>query len=153
MSLTSIIQSAGVKIHVQKKKVSQGSKEPISAKESVLDYLTTQIELLKSRGNLNPQYHTIKKGDRKGEKIREITAWSAVDSDGKREMVIMCRNKKVYINEEAAKQDKGIFLDDADNNYDGVLTFLESVKSAIEKEDTFSAWTRIKKGGRIEQIA
>lgn len=154
MGLTDILTSGGIKVHVDKKKAKQSEKDPVNRLESVLNYLDKQIKDLEDWGSLKPDYNTIKEGDRKGEKIRKINAWSAVDDEGKREIVLMCKNKKMYINEAAAKENKGIFIDAKDDNYENVLGYLKHLRKEIGKLDLddFNPWTRIKKTGEVKKI-
>lgn len=145
MGLTDILQGGGIKVHIDKKKVKQSAKEPVNRLESVCDYLDRQIKELESRGTLEAKSN-------KG--IKEIKSWTAIDDEGKREIVLMCKNKKMYINEAAARENKGIFIDKADDNYKNVLAYLKHLRKEIgdmNLED-FNPWTRIKKTGEVKKI-
>lgn len=145
MGLTDILQGGGIKVHIDKKKVKQSAKEPVNRLESVCDYLDRQIKELESRGTLEAKSN-------KG--IKEIKSWTAIDDEGKREIVLMCKNKKMYINEAAARENKGIFIDKADDNYKNVLGYLKDIRNKIGKMDLddFNPWTRIKKTGEVKKI-
>lgn len=154
MGLTDILQSGGIKVHIAKKKMKQTDKPKRNRLESVVEYLAGQIDDLQKQGNLDPSYHPITEGKRKGDKIRAINAWSAVDDEGKREILIMCKNKKMFINEAAAKDDRGIFIDKGDDSYGSVLAYLKHLHKEFSKLtlDEFEPWTRIKKNGEVKKI-
>ena len=154
MGLTDILQGGGIKVHIDKKKVKQSAKEPVNRLESVCDYLDRQIRILENQGNLDPTFNVIENGERVGDKIKAINAWSAIDDEGKREIVLMCKNKKMFINEAAARENKGIFIDKADDNYKNVLGYLKDIRNKIGKMDLddFNPWTRIKKTGEVMKI-
>lgn len=154
MGLTEILQGSGIKVHIDKKKVKQSAKEPVNRLESVCAYLDRQIDILEKQGNLDPTYNVIKEGKRAGKKIKAINAWSAVDDEGKREIVLMCKNKKMYINEAAAKSDNRIFIDAKDDNYENVLGYLKDIRQKIGKMELedFNPWTRIKDDKEVKKI-
>ena len=154
MSITDIIKGGGFDVSIKKKKMPQGQTEKRTPKESLVDYLDDQIAELERRGNLEPKYNPVKTGARKGAKIREITAWSGVDADGKREILLMCKNKKMYVNEKSAKANTGIYMPEEQNNYEGVLGYLKYLRDEFDKqdEDEFEPWTRNKKTSVVSKI-
>ena len=66
----------------------------------------------------------------------------------------MCKNKKMFINEAAAKDDRGIFIDKGDDSYGSVLAYLKHLHKEFSKLtlDEFEPWTRIKKNGEVKKI-
>ena len=66
----------------------------------------------------------------------------------------MCKNKKMYINESAAKSDNRIFIDAKDDNYENVLGYLKDIRQKIGKMELedFNPWTRIKDDKEVKKI-
>lgn len=109
-----------------------------SIRESLLDYLNSEIKIAEERG-LKLQFNEIKEGDRMGDSIKEIRMWGDIE-DGKRRMTLKGLNRKLYQSEEDAKS--GIDYTFSSTDKDGVISEMKMIRDGVEssKVDSITMW-------------